>query len=174
MSKLVIVPAGPEISVELLDEVSAFLAREFSSSCHVESDKLDVAFAWSENRNQYYSTAILKRLAEHPGSDRILGITDCDLYVPVLTFVFGEAQIGGRAALVSCCRLRQEFYGLPPDSDLLHDRLAKEAAHELGHTLGLRHCGDWRCVMSSSHSVERIDLKDPVFCAECARLRVPR
>ncbi|MBI4462937.1 MAG: archemetzincin, partial [Acidobacteria bacterium] len=65
---------------------------------------------------------------------RLLGITALDLYVPVLTFVFGEAQLSGRCALVSAHRLREEFYGLPPSNDLFHERLVKEAVHELGHT----------------------------------------
>ena len=41
---------------------------------------------------------------------------------------------------------------MPPREDLLRERLVKEAAHELGHTFGLRHCADWRCVMASSHA----------------------
>ena len=83
---------------------------------------------------------------------RVLGVTTCDLYVPVLTFVFGEAQLDGNCAVVSTARLHEEFYGLPRERCLLRERLIKEAAHELGHTFGLRHCPDWRCVMSSSHA----------------------
>ena len=48
-------------------------------------------------------------------------------------------------------------------------RLAKEALHELGHTLGLRHCDDWRCAMASSHAVERLDLKEAQYCRQCAQ-----
>lgn len=93
-----------------------------------------------------------------------------DLYIPVLTFVFGEAQLTNGGAVVSTHRLRQEFYGLPADSDLLHDRLLKESLHELGHTYGLRHCPDYTCVMSSSNGVERVDLKSADFCPLCAKL----
>jgi archaemetzincin len=93
-----------------------------------------------------------------------------DLYIPVLTFVFGEAQLKDGAAVVSAHRLRQEFYGMPADTDLLHERLLKEALHELGHTYGLRHCPDYTCVMSSSTGVERIDLKNAEFCPNCAQL----
>jgi len=94
-------------------------------------------------------------------------VTSLDLYVPVLTFVFGEAQLEGRCALVSLHRLREEFYGLPASNDLLHERLTKEAVHELGHTFGLRHCHDWRCVMASAHGVERLDVKTAEFCPTC-------
>jgi archaemetzincin len=85
-----------------------------------------------------------------------------------LTFVFGEAQVGGACSVVSYARLRQEFYGLPPDMNLLARRLLIESVHELGHTLELHHCEDYRCVMSSSHAVEWIDLKEHKFCIECA------
>jgi archaemetzincin len=101
----------------------------------------------------------------------VLGVTAQDLFIPILTFVFGEAQLGpgpAAAAVASLHRLRQEFYGLPPDPALARDRLLKEALHELGHTLGLRHCHDYRCVMSSSHAVENIDLKLAEFCPDCA------
>jgi archaemetzincin len=94
-------------------------------------------------------------------------VTDVDLYIPVLTFVFGEAQLGGRCALVSLHRLHEEFYGLPPSPELLRHRLVKESVHELGHVLGLRHCPDWRCVMASTHDVERIDLKGEEYCPSC-------
>ena len=82
---------------------------------------------------------------------RELGVTVGDLYVPLLTFVFGEAQVDGSCATVSTARLRKEFYGLPADEALLRERLLKESLHELGHTFGLRHCADWRCVMASSY-----------------------
>jgi archaemetzincin len=84
--------------------------------------------------------------------------------------VFGEAQLADGGAVVSTHRLRQEFYGMPTDPDLLHQRLLKEALHELGHTYGLRHCADYTCVMSASNGVERIDLKRAEFCPTCARL----
>jgi predicted Zn-dependent protease len=59
---------------------------------------------------------------------------------------------------------------------LLWDRLVKESVHELGHVLGLRHCPDWRCVMASTHDVERLDLKGEEYCPSClaaASLQVP-
>jgi archaemetzincin len=98
---------------------------------------------------------------------RVLGVAAVDLYIPILTFVFGEAQMGGPCAVVSSYRLRQEFYGLPGDTELLRARLLKEAVHEIGHTLELPHCGNYRCVMAASHAVEWIDLKEAALCGRC-------
>ena len=166
-------PVGEGIALELVDELAAPLARLFRVSCHVVPSPIDVRFALDAIRGQYYSTAILQMLtnsaAEDASASRILGVTALDLYVPVLTFVFGEAQLQGRCALVSLHRLREEFYGLPANAGLLMERTVKEAVHELGHTFGLRHCADWRCVMASTHAVERLDLKSSDFCAACRR-----
>jgi archaemetzincin len=163
------VSPAPELAA--LDRLAAGLARRLHVSCHVSSEIFDGAFAFDTFRSQAYSTALLVRLSQAPLPEGValLGITDADLYVPVLTFVFGEAQMPGRAALVSLHRLREEFYGLPPDAGRLDLRLLKEGLHELGHTQGLRHCDDWRCVMVSSHAVEKLDLKDDDFCASCRR-----
>ena len=136
----------------------------------IDEETLDPVFAWSEKREQYYSTLLLQSLAlrAQPG-ERVLGITQVDLYVPVLTFVFGEAQLGGPSAVVSTYRLREETYGLPPDPIRLRERLLKEAVHEIGHTYGLRHCSEWDCVMTSSHGVEMIDVKSSDFCPSCRK-----
>jgi archaemetzincin len=179
-----LIPAGlpgeppTAASIEMLDALAAALARIFEVSIHVRTGLVEAGFAHDATRNQYMSTSILARLAalreselfarEGPGI-RLLAVTALDLFVPVLTFVFGEAQLDGRCGVVSLHRLREEHYGLPPNPELLAERLAKEAAHELGHTYGLRHCDDWNCVMASTHAVERLDLKGVDFCARCAR-----
>ena len=153
-----------------LEHLAASLVRTFRTSCQIRPETLDVSFAFDEGRRQYYSTPIIQRLERMADPDaRVLGVTPCDLYVPVLTFVFGEAQLDGNCAVVSTARLHEEFYGLPARADLLRERLVKEASHELGHTFGLRHCADWRCVMASSHAVERLDVKGADFCGACRR-----
>jgi archaemetzincin len=136
----------------------------------VRTAPLDIGFALDPARRQYHSTAILARLQglDTSGS-HLLGVAADDLYVPVLTFVFGEAQLSGLHAVISAHRLREEFYGLPPNPDLLHERLTKAALHELGHTFGLGHCSQWNCVMASTHAVERLDLKAAAFCRGCLR-----
>lgn len=156
------------ISLDVLDRLSVELARVFHFSCHVRTEPVDIGFALDSARRQYHSTAILAGLQRMAAQKtRLLGITSADLYVPVLTFVFGEAQIAGQCAVISSYRLREEFYGLPPNADLLHERLTKAALHELGHTFGLGHCSNWNCVMASTHAVERLDLKVAGFCQGC-------
>lgn len=99
--------------------------------------------------------------------EKIVGITDVDIFIPILTFLFGEAQLSGQGALVSTHRLQNEFYGLPRDDKLLYERILKEVLHEFGHTFGLIHCKNYGCVMMSSSFVEGIDLKHWQFCRQC-------
>ncbi len=145
------------------------LCEKFRMPAQIVSPPLDPAFALHAERQQYHSSEILAAMQSYVSDStwRLLGITAEDLYIPILTFVFGEAQLGGSAAIVSYHRLQQEFYGLPADGDLLANRLLVESVHELGHTLRLVHCRDYQCAMAPSHSVEWIDVKDSGFCEDC-------
>jgi len=98
---------------------------------------------------------------------KVLGVTAADLYVPHLNFVFGEAYCPGKVAVISINRLRPEFYNEPPDIRLLLSRMSKEAVHELGHTFGLNHCSNSKCVMYFSNSIVDTDAKGSVFCDRC-------
>ena len=168
MKKLQILPVGP-IDARLLDWLRQSLQEKFQVESEVLSPVLDVSFALHSERQQYHSSEILACMQSYINRDtwKLLAVTSLDLYIPILTFVFGEAQVGGAAAVVSYHRLRQEFYGLPDNIDLLADRLLIEAVHELGHTLRLTHCDDYRCAMAPSHAVEWIDLKDSGYCESC-------
>jgi archaemetzincin len=169
MRIVALVPVG-RVERGHLESLAQGLAARLRVACSISPDGVDAEFAYNPVRGQYHSTEILRRLLQDPGpkSWRILGVTDVDLYIPILTFVFGEAQLGDTGALVSTHRLHPEFYGMPKDPELLRERLLKEALHELGHTFGLPHCPDYLCVMSAAHSVERIDLKQTGFCAACS------
>ena len=165
---LLIVPVGTAGAASPLDGLAASLTHVLGLRCAVAGAGLDSAFAFDAARNQYHSTRILERLTrEYATGFRILGVSAHDLFVPVLSFVFGEAQVSGLCAVVSTHRLREEIYGLPADPAILLDRLTKEAVHELGHTFGLRHCDDWTCVMASTNSVERLDIRTASFCERC-------
>ena len=168
MKLLQLLPIG-DLDDQLLCHLGPALANIFQVPCEVTPIRLDPEFAYNGERQQYESSEILAAMQEHIAHDtwRVLGVTGVDLYIPILTFVFGEAQIGGPCGLVSAHRLRQEFYGLPPDLERFKQRLLKEAVHEIGHTLALTHCDDYQCAMAPSHAVEWIDLKDVSLCDAC-------
>lgn len=132
--------------------------------------------AYDSKRKQYQSVEIMKLLAEAAPDDayRILGVIDVDLAIPMLSFLFGQAQLDGRIAVVSLCRLHQEFYGLPADNQTLRERTTKEALHEMGHTFGLVHCNDSRCAMSLATHIGLVDLKEEKYCERCGMQLVER
>ena len=133
-----------------------------------------IDFAHDASRRQHASIPVLEMLLAQapPDAAKLLAVTARDLFIPVLTFVFGHAQLQGRAAVISLARLRQEFYGLPEDREIFLARAAKEALHESGHMFGLVHCADRACAMSLSTGVRQIDAKEAHFCGACsARLR---
>lgn len=169
MKRIELLPLG-DIDRRLIDDLAKSLSREMKCPCDVLQSTFDIAPAFNASRGQYHSTDILASMATRvtPDTYRLLGVAAADLYIPILTFVFGEAQLNGTLAVVSTYRLRQDFYGLPPDEALLSRRLLKEAVHELGHTFGLTHCDDTECAMAPSHAVEWIDLKTSRFCSNCA------
>jgi len=168
MKLLHLLPIG-NVDDGLLKDLRPGLEETFLVPCKVFPVRLDPEFAFHGERQQYHSSEILQRMQDHltPDSWRILGVAAVDLYIPILTFVFGEAQMGGPCAVVSTHRLHQEFYGLAPDPELFRQRVIKEAIHELGHTLSLKHCDEYRCAMAPSHAVEWIDLKESALCAGC-------
>jgi len=172
MPLLTLVPVYPGEHRPLIEPLGGKLATRFGFRVRAVLPWFEPERAYDPSRGQYLSTAILAGLLTRDIADgeRRLAVTAMDLFVPVLTYVFGEAQLDGPAAVVSTHRLRNEAYGMPPDPDLLLERLVKEAVHELGHTHGLLHCVDPGCVMRSSTYVEEIDLKRDDFCSACEHL----
>lgn len=129
-------------------------------------------YAYDPQRGQYSSAHILRQLIGKVPVDAVslLAVTRKDLFIPMLSFVLGQAQLSGPAAVVSLARLRQEFHGLPADRGLASTRAVKEAVHEVGHTVGLTHCADSGCPMSLSNTVRHVDAKGTTLCANCIML----
>lgn len=128
--------------------------------------------AYNAQRRQYDAGLILDRVQHRiAGEIKVLTLTGADLYTRLhdYNFIFGLAQLRGRVALVSLRRLDPAFYGKEPDPRLFLERVTKEAIHELGHTFGLLHCADTKCVMSFSNSIFDVDEKSATFCADCER-----
>jgi archaemetzincin len=168
MNLVHLLPVGT-IDTSLIDHLRIAIPQSLQIECEILPFHFDPAPSYHPERQQFHSSEILQRMGSlvRPRDWRFLAIADVDLYIPILKYVFGEAQIGGPCAVVSVFRLRQEFYGLERDDVLLQQRLLKESVHELGHTLELRHCQDYRCVMASSHAVEWIDLRESSLCEAC-------
>ncbi len=170
MPEIQLVRVG-RIEPDVVEFLSMALPDVFGLDCRMSPYSVDPSQAFKQVRQQYNSMDMLLALSglqSHPG-DKVLGLTSVDLFIPILTFVFGQAQLNNRLAVMSTYRLHQRFYGLPEDDDLLLRRCEKEAVHELGHTFGLVHCSTFDCVMHFSNSVDEVDLKSSAFCAECGR-----
>jgi|SRR5579863_380936 len=163
-----LLPVG-KVDHRLLRSLKVEIPQRLGVSCEILPAALDPAPSFHAEREQYHSSQILQRMQSHisPQTWRLLGVTDVDLYIPILKYVFGEAQMKGPCAVVSAHRLHEEFYGLRRDDDVLAQRLLKESIHELGHTLNLRHCENYDCVMASAHAVEWVDLRGSSFCEAC-------
>jgi len=168
MSYIDIVPIG-EIEDNLILPLQINISQTFKIKTRVRRCQIDLSSVYDALRDQYNSSGLLLQLINDIPSEtiKVLGITTVDLFIPIFTFLFGEAQLNGIGALVSIHRLQNEFYGIPEDKELLKNRLIKEAIHELGHTFGLIHCFTLRCVMNTSTYVEEIDQKSSRFCRHC-------
>lgn len=170
MNTLHLLPIG-SVDTVLLEHLRTELPKCLEMPCQILPYHLDPTPAYHAERQQFHSSELLQRMMQlvRQSDWRYLAVADVDLYIPILKYVFGEAQVSGPCAVVSTFRLRQEFYGLDRDDTLLRQRLLKECVHELGHTLGLHHCEDYQCAMASSHAVEWIDLRERTWCQACRK-----
>lgn len=156
-------------SAAVLSELAGFLGEETGLETRVSERRLDVGMAYDEARGQYRTQPLLSALDawSAEASVRVLGVTEMDLMSPLFTFVFGEAVLRGKSALVSLHRLRPERYGLRADPAEAEARLRRVALHELGHLAGLVHCREPECVMRFSGAAEEVDLTRDAFCQVC-------
>jgi archaemetzincin len=159
---------GSALTESALQSIARTVGNIFRTPVLVEKTELDLKLAYDPLRMQTNSTALLAQVLTKEGSGKRVAIVDVDLFIPILTFVFGEAQLNGTAAVVSTHRLADHYYGLPRNDSLTLVRLEKEIVHELGHTFGLYHCRHFECVMRSSPAVEEIDIKSVHPCPACA------
>jgi archaemetzincin len=147
-----------------LEHLRLHLGRALGSPVRVWEDPARPPDAYDARRKQWSTSRILSWMALSGPSGKVLAVTDQDLFIPILTFVFGEAQLDGRYAVVSTARLGEP--GLP-DPRVALERLAKEGVHELGHCFGLVHCDSPGCVMGRSSSARDVDRKRGEFCSKC-------
>ncbi|MEW6456324.1 MAG: archaemetzincin family Zn-dependent metalloprotease [Acidobacteriota bacterium] len=129
-------------------------------------------FAYDQKRGQYYSPFIMEKLKREVPQNaiKVLGVTEEDLFVKNLNFIFGQAEIFGEVSLISIKRLREEYYNKRKNDSIFLLRTLKEAVHELGHSFGLNHCKNSRCVMFFSNSIIDTDNKSYKFCSICEKI----
>jgi archaemetzincin len=163
-------PIG-DLDATLLQRVKRDIEQVFG--CPVEFHPLleDVGFALDAARHQYHSTEILERLdaLAPPNALKVLAIVQVDLFIPILTHVFGEAQLGGRSCVVSTHRLQEEI-SLVGGFKTFCQRVSKESVHELGHTFDLRHCRERSCIMHYCRTLKDVDRKSDQLCRYCTVL----
>ncbi|MEJ2615533.1 MAG: archaemetzincin family Zn-dependent metalloprotease [Ignavibacteriaceae bacterium] len=154
----------------LLNDILAELSHRFNCQVNLIELEINIESAFSIERKQFFSTQLLANAINLSGNinGKILLLTEFDLFVPALTFVFGEAQLNGKHSIVSLCRLHEEFYSGTSNYKILLERALKEILHELGHNYGLKHCQNWDCVMHASLSIEEVDIKGDKYCKTCA------
>jgi len=160
----------------LLRQVAEAVNQEFGWPVRTIESHLDLADFFDPARRQYNGNKLLKAVDENSGAEsfKVVGLFSVDLFIPILTYIFGQAMLNGRTAIASTARLGNERYGLEPDESLLVDRFIKVVIHELGHAFGLIHCPIATCIMRPGTYVEDIDQKERYFCPACRELLPPR
>jgi archaemetzincin len=168
--KMIISPVGV-LDDALIEYIKSKIISVFGYQVEVIPLLQDMGFAFDRQRGQYHSTQILKKLAGHAPSLtlKVLAVTNVDLFIPILTHVYGEAQLGGTACIISTFRLDEDLTTLS-GKKALYLRAGKEALHEMGHTFRLRHCKDPNCLMHYCHTLKDVDRKTDQFCRYCTVL----
>lgn len=152
-----------------LEEIAFTVKSTYGFTVETTSNYSDLTVYYEPARRQYDGNRLLQFINNEyssPGK-KAIGLFRVDLFIPILTFIIGQAFYKGNAGVVSLYRLKNELYGLKRNDFLLFERFKKEVVHELGHTFGLTHCFSPVCVMRSSTYIEDVDQKDVAFCSKC-------
>ncbi len=154
-----------DVPPRLAEGVLAGLPRPWTGG---EIGRLPVSLdrCYDKVRAQVDASCLIEQVPEPEPGWVALGLTGVDLFMPALTYVFGISHLGGRRGIVSWFRLHPEETGADAAGILLR-RITTEAAHELGHSLGLVHCVVPDCAMHRSLWPEGVDLKRAEYCPAC-------
>lgn len=164
-----LVPLGP-VDPEIIQHLRRAIGELFALEVRILPPKPLPLKVYHVTRNQHHSTQLLEYLladGDYGEISRVLGITAVDLYIPIFTFVFGEAQLDGKAAVISIFRPRGDASGVRAPHSVFLGRLLKLSMHELGHTFGLPHCRRDGCLMGFAANLEKLDEKKLEFCDYC-------
>jgi archaemetzincin len=153
----------------LLDRIASDITIEYQWPVRFMENHMDLTEFYEPVRRQYDGNKLLKLMdsMSPPDALKTIGLFRVDLFIPILTYIFGQAIFNGKTGIASLYRLRNEQYGIKKDDAILFERFRKVIIHELGHTFGLVHCYVPNCVMRSSTYVENIDQKRYNLCPKC-------
>lgn len=154
---------------EIHENLNIKISREFHYPVRFEESTIGISEFYDPGRRQYDANQILQKIELLSSNNvvKAIGLFRVDLFIPILTYIFGQAIYKGNSGIASLYRLRNEQYGMKKDDLLLNNRFCKVVIHELGHTFGLKHCYNTNCVMRSSTYVEDIDQKSGNLCMQC-------
>ncbi len=158
--------AGFGVEKRLILATAKNISEVFGFGVRFSHITLPPRLGYNPQRGQYKGDTLLEVLSKvyYPDMLKFLALLPFDLYEEGLNFIFGLAQLGGRYAVVSTYRLKNE------DERLFFERVFKEVNHELGHTFGLMHCKNKKCVMNFSNSLQDVDAKSRFFCEFCSKI----
>lgn len=152
-----------------LEQLKEAVGEEFNVNVTIKEAYLDLSLFFDPTRRQYNGNKLLPAVDEIGGNNggKNLGLFTVDLFIPILTFIFGQAYLGGKTGIASLFRLGNERYGLEANEGIKLERFIKVVIHELGHAFGLIHCTVSTCVMRPGTYVEDLDQKGRSFCPDC-------
>jgi len=167
--QLIILISYGQFDTDFLTSIADCVTKEYQLPVSVEEKYIDLTNFYDPGRRQYDGNKLLKEIDSIYFFESIkrIGLFRVDLFIPILTYIFGQAFLNGRTGIVSTYRLKNELYGIEANDKLLLERFKKVIIHELGHTFGLKHCYSPSCVMLSSTYMEDIDQKNTNLCVKC-------
>jgi archaemetzincin len=163
-----IIPLG-NVPMEVLEAIAVEVPAHIGPPARVLSPMENPSYAYNRRRLQYNAAHIIQRMEvrAHLGYRKVLGVLNVDLFLPIFTHVFGEAREGGECALVSLYRLKRNVEGLEVSMELVAERAAKVALHEIAHLFNVAHCMDRNCLMHFSMDLQELDETPMEFCFYC-------
>lgn len=188
-----IVPVG-EVPADVKREGSAALRSVYDCDVRVTENQPVPTGAYNEEREQYRAEDFIQVAHRAGNGEKNIAVTTEDLYYHRRNYVFGLAYLDGEGSVISTYRLEENLDRPAADggatsgsigrasnglsdggfserdpNEIFADRVRKEVVHEIGHTFGLEHCSNNRCVMSFSPTVREVDRKKEHLCGSCSR-----
>jgi archaemetzincin len=168
-----IVPLG-KVDARTLARVAEAVRGAYDVDTRIEPARPLPKEAFYEPRKRWRAERLLRAVEADfpPGAWKAVLVTDAEISTTKEHIddwgIGGLGIIGGRTCVVSTHILRRHS----PTARKLGERLRKLAVHELGHTLGLDHCGVFACVMADARGklIRSLDASTETFCGRCRKI----